>query len=158
MSFLQCRVARGKKDKLVLLSTGCLLSLVSPRHHWSGQTQTNLKLYCIERLWKFFENIDIRHIRRSVLLHSCCNVTNSSTHLLGTLRGLLKLSVHKWLLPLLRHGTKEDSLALTLGLGSSVMMPQVAKGRRLRAMSLEWLKWGSRSLLNIEWGHTYFQE
>lgn len=89
-------------------------------------------LYCIERLWKFFENIDIRHIKRNALLHSCYNVTNSSTHLLGTLRGLLMLRVHKWLLPLLSHGTKEDSLALTLGLGSSVTMPQSCKRPKIK--------------------------
>ena len=74
-----------------------------------------------------------QHTRLLLLTrHSLGHNVTSSTHPLGTLRGLRKLRVHKWLPPLLWHRTKEDSSAWIPVSESSVMMQQNYKRQKVK--------------------------
>lgn len=59
----------------------------------------------------------------------CHKLTRKSTQLLVTLSSPWKLRVHKGLVPLLRHRTKEDSWALVLALDSSVLLRSYQRQR-----------------------------
>lgn len=69
-------------------------------------------------------------LTRPSLYHSI----TSSTHSTGTLRGLQKLRVHKWLPPLLQHRPKEDPSTWIPVYESLMMIQQNYKRQRLRAM------------------------
>lgn len=123
-----------------------------PQRAWS--------LHCMELLYIACWKTDTRQIERNCgRIHTTSfpslarpsldhSLTGNSTQLFVTLRSLRRLRVPKWPLSLSQHRTKADLWALVLGLDSLLLLWQsYKKQRRLRAMSLEEMQWGSRSAL-----------